>query len=239
MKRRLKEVGRTHRDLAEALGKDRTVATRILNGRQPLRIPQIPAVARVLRVSAAEVMRRTGFDGAESGQAEPAAQQVEESKDFTRYDLSQGAELAVGSQPVVDVSFTNKEVEADAGDPLPVKVARGGEKDAIVEPEVIDHIPRPPFLRGVRQAYAVYLVGASMEPKYTAGTTLYVHPFKTPKRMNGVVVYLRNGSVLVKQYVRRTAEYYELKEYHPEPRVFTIPLAEVVEMHTVTGTEEP
>ena len=47
----------------------------------------------------------------------------------------------------------------------------------------------PANLGGVRAAYAIYMVGDSMEPRYEQGWLLHVNPFKPPTRGRDVVVY--------------------------------------------------
>ena len=44
--------------------------------------------------------------------------------------------------------------------------------------DVIDMVDRPASLAGVPNAYAVYVVGASMEPRYYPGELVHVHPGK-------------------------------------------------------------
>ena len=53
----------------------------------------------------------------------------------------------------------------------------------------IGYTPRPANLNGVRGAYAIYMVGDSMEPRYEQGWLLHVNPFKPPTRGRDVVVY--------------------------------------------------
>lgn len=48
----------------------------------------------------------------------------------------------------------------------------------------------PPSLMSVRDAYAVYVSGESMEPRYRSGETAYVHPHLPVKRGDFVVVQI-------------------------------------------------
>lgn len=54
--------------------------------------------------------------------------------------------------------------------------------------EVVDRIARPPMLASVNNAYAVYVSGDSMEPRYMPGETVYVHPGKPVRKGHFVVV---------------------------------------------------
>ena len=44
--------------------------------------------------------------------------------------------------------------------------------------DMIDIVPPPASLAGVPNAYAVYVVGASMEPRYYQGELVMIHPGK-------------------------------------------------------------
>lgn len=57
IKQRLKSLGATQEQLAQAIGRDRAVVSRILQGRQPLRLDWAEAFAAVLRIPAAEFLR--------------------------------------------------------------------------------------------------------------------------------------------------------------------------------------
>jgi phage repressor protein C with HTH and peptisase S24 domain len=54
--------------------------------------------------------------------------------------------------------------------------------------EIIERIPAPPGLGEISGAYAVYVVGDSMEPRYEAGETVFVHPRKPVKRRDYVII---------------------------------------------------
>jgi hypothetical protein len=79
--------------------------------------------------------------------------------------------------------------------------SRGGDQEMFFEDGAIDYTPRPADLEGVRAAYAIYMVGDSMEPRYEPGWLLHVNPFKPATRGRDVVVYKKNQAVLMKQFV--------------------------------------
>lgn len=60
-KARLKEAGKTHDDLARAWHKSRTVVTRILSSKAPIKAEQIEPLAATLEVPVEEVLYRAGF----------------------------------------------------------------------------------------------------------------------------------------------------------------------------------
>lgn len=114
---------------------------------------------------------------------------------------------------------------------------------------VVDHIKRPAILHGQNFAYALWVQGVSMEPRYEDGDTIYVtnslHA-KPPRMHDDVVVYIRDmqeddglsaTGVLVKRLVRRTASYVELQQFNP-PETFRIATDRVLRMDRVIPWRE-
>ena len=62
-------------------------------------------------------------------------------------------------------------------------------KDAILF-ENADLVDRPPVLKNVKGAYAVFMPSLKMEPRYRQGDTLYVNPEISPERGDDVVIHL-------------------------------------------------
>lgn len=52
---------------------------------------------------------------------------------------------------------------------------------------VIDYVRRPPALAGARDAYALYIEGNSMEPRYGPGDLVFIHPHR-PARLGDPVI---------------------------------------------------
>lgn len=110
--------------------------------------------------------------------------------------------------------------------------------------EVLDWVMRPSSLEGVKDAYAVYVFGDSMEPRYFAGEILHVHPNKPVTTGAFVVVQLHpekpGGELeyLIKRFVRQDAKRVVVEEYCPEKRKFDIPASRVIAIHRVVGTHE-
>lgn len=113
----------------------------------------------------------------------------------------------------------------------------------------IDHIKRPAMLHGQDYAYALYVQGSSMDPKFEDGDTIYVTDSrrgKPPRITEDVVVYIRDmdqddgataTGVLVKRLVRRTASYVELQQFTPA-ETFRIPADMVLRMDRVIPWRE-
>lgn len=87
---------------------------------------------------------------------------------------------------------------------------------------VIDYIACPPSLENVRDAYAVYIDGESMWPRYKPGETVWVHPGKPARRGDDVIVQIQppedDGSPpwgYVKELVGWTGNKLKLLQYNP------------------------
>ena len=89
----------------------------------------------------------------------------------------------------------------------------------------------------MRGAYAIYMVGDSMEPRYEQGWLLHVNPFKPPTRGRDVVVYKKGQAMLIKQFVRGDADALVLRQLNPAEEL-DIPRDEIVECHLVVGVDQ-
>lgn len=109
--------------------------------------------------------------------------------------------------------------------------------------QVADYVRRPPLLMGVRDAYALWVMGNSMFPWRKNGGVVYVHPHRPISIEDFVVVQLRNGSpgaskeAYIKQLVRRTARDLRLRQFNPNEDL-TIPMSQVSTIHRVLDWDE-
>ncbi|MEO8301402.1 MAG: S24 family peptidase [Rhizomicrobium sp.] len=108
--------------------------------------------------------------------------------------------------------------------------------------DVIDMIDRPASLNGVASAYAVYVVGASMEPRYHPGEVVHIHPGK-PVNVGSYVLVQRRGKAgdtplaVIKRLARRTAAKITLEQFNPA-KVYDIKAGDIVSIHRVVGSGE-
>jgi phage repressor protein C with HTH and peptisase S24 domain len=109
--------------------------------------------------------------------------------------------------------------------------------------DIIDTIPRPMNLAGAPKAYAVYIVGDSMEPRYYSGELAHVHPGKPVTIGAFVLVQIRpdqeddTPKAVVKRLIRRSATKIVLEQYNP-PKKFEIKADDIVSIHRVVGSGE-
>ena len=79
---------------------------------------------------------------------------------------------------------------------LPVMgaVKGGAEGFYFNEGEAKEIVVRPPILAGVSNAFALYVDGESMEPRYYAGEMLYVNPNRPITRGRLITISMRTSS---------------------------------------------
>src|SRR5207245_1801425 len=124
-------------------------------------------------------------------------------------------------------------------DRIPIRSgARGGiDQEMFLQDSPTGYTARPANLDGVREAYAIYMVGDSMEPRYEPGWLLHVNPFKPPTRGRDVVVYKEGQAVLIKTFVDWEGDTLILRQLNP-PDTLRIPRNQVRECHLVVGADQ-
>lgn len=109
--------------------------------------------------------------------------------------------------------------------------------------EIIEMVSRPANLAGVPKAYAVYVVGHSMEPRFQSGEIVHVHPFKPVNAGAYVLVQLKPDQpgeapkAVLKRLVRESAAKLVLEQFSPAKK-FDIAKADIVSVHRVVGLSE-
>jgi phage repressor protein C with HTH and peptisase S24 domain len=109
--------------------------------------------------------------------------------------------------------------------------------------DVIDMVDRPTSLAGVASAYAVYVVGASMEPRYYPGELVLIHPGK-PVTLGAFVLVQKKPRhdgdpplAVIKRLIKRTGTKITLEQFNPA-RTFDIRNDDIVSIHRVVGASE-
>jgi phage repressor protein C with HTH and peptisase S24 domain len=131
---------------------------------------------------------------------------------------------------------------------LPVygKAVAGQEGRFVLNGTRVGEVISPPSLENVPDAYAVYVHGDSMEPRYFAGEVVWVHPHRPVRRGDFAVVQLSSGEGeppegLVKRFVSMDEERLVLEQFNPPPggsTILTIPRLRVLSIHKVVGSIE-
>ena len=103
---------------------------------------------------------------------------------------------------------------------------------------VIDYAPRPPGITSTRDAYALYVTGDSMEPRFEHGELVYISPSKPVRPSDYVILCLRGAApgeperCFIKRLVRRHPDRVEVRQFNPD-KVLTFPTATIARMHRV------
>jgi phage repressor protein C with HTH and peptisase S24 domain len=108
----------------------------------------------------------------------------------------------------------------------------------MIDDLVVDEVECLPSLENVTEAYAVYVAGDSMEPRYYAGEVAYIHPLRPPRRGDFVVVQvIVEGSITgyLKRYVGWREGELVVEQLNP-PREITFPAPVVKDVHLVVGS---
>jgi phage repressor protein C with HTH and peptisase S24 domain len=120
--------------------------------------------------------------------------------------------------------------------------AGGAFGEFVMNGQVVDTVDCPPALDAVPDAYAVYVVGDSMENRYFAGELVYVHPNKPYKRGDFVVVQINvDGEEaphgFIKQFVSLSPTTLTLCQFNPKKEI-EFPRKKVVSIHRIVGAME-
>ncbi|WP_262696277.1 S24 family peptidase [Kordiimonas aquimaris] len=120
---------------------------------------------------------------------------------------------------------------------LPVRGrAQGGsEGNVIVEENPIDWTFRPADLQGVNDAFAVYVSGASMTPKYKNGDLIYVHPSRAVAKGRFVLVETKEHKGFIKQFVAWRNDTLILQQFNPSKEI-RLPKSEVLRVMLAIGS---
>ncbi|HZU88537.1 MAG TPA: LexA family transcriptional regulator [Stellaceae bacterium] len=220
----LERAGVSQADLARHLRLAPSAVSRMLKGDRQMKLLEAVQVAAFLGVAQDEVLRHAGasLDAPPrpgGGVADMAA-----------------APPRRGRPPR---AFAGPPPGAGRADAIPIRSAGrgGGEQQMFLSDGPIGYTARPANLGGVRGAYAIYMLGDSMEPRYQQGWLLHVNPFKPPIRGRDVVVYKTGQAVLIKQFLRWDDDALVLRQLNP-PQELRIPREEIAECHLVVGVDQ-
>lgn len=99
----------------------------------------------------------------------------------------------------------------------------------------------PANLMGVRDAYAVYVVGESMEPRYFAGEAVFINPHIPVRRGDFVVAQIAASDeekhAYVKRFIKLNSTELVLEQFNPA-QMLTFPADRVVSVHRIVASGE-
>lgn len=121
---------------------------------------------------------------------------------------------------------------------IPVRGQGMGGKDGalVFADQNMGDVLAPPMLVNVPGAYAVYVIGESMEDRFKAGEVVYVHPFLPVRKDDDCVIQIANGDgdILgyIKRFVSRDESTLRVRQFKPA-KVLKFPVDKVVACHRI------
>jgi phage repressor protein C with HTH and peptisase S24 domain len=146
-----------------------------------------------------------------------------------------------GSAPRPNAEFGGG-VKIDRWIPVYGQAVGGKDGEFILNGNQVTEVLAPASLSSVPDAYAVYVVGDSMEPRYFAGETVFVNPRQPISRGAFVVAQISAGEegaphAYVKRFVSQDSKRLRLEQYNPK-KVLEFPTAKVVSVHRIIMSGE-
>jgi phage repressor protein C with HTH and peptisase S24 domain len=105
----------------------------------------------------------------------------------------------------------------------------------------IAEVECPPMLMGVPDAYAAYVHGESMIPRYESGETVWVNPHIPPRRRDYVLAQIATDDpTIYAGYVKRFVSFGEelrLEQFNPQKEL-EFPRPDVISVHKIVFSGE-
>tara|TARA_R110000787_G_scaffold240243_1_gene346482 strand:- start:9998 stop:10651 length:654 start_codon:yes stop_codon:yes gene_type:complete len=145
------------------------------------------------------------------------AKALDTSVDWLMYGTGSAPEVA--SKPAANVVMPPPKTDFVPGpQDLPIRGnVRGGSEGIFFDNgDIQGTAHRPGNLTGVPNAFACYVTGDSMEPRYFEGELLYVNPIKPVRPGDFVLIEMVDHQAFIKRLVRRTADKIIVRQYNPD-----------------------
>jgi SOS-response transcriptional repressor LexA len=117
----------------------------------------------------------------------------------------------------------------------------GKDGEFILSGNQVSEVLAPPGLSHIPDAYAVYVVGESMEPRYFAGEIVFVNPRLPISRGAFVVAQISKGDgepyAYVKRFVSQDTRRLRLEQYNPR-KTMEFPVSTVAALHRIVMSGE-
>jgi len=114
--------------------------------------------------------------------------------------------------------------------------AQGGEEGNLsIEEHPIDWTFRPADLQGVQGAFAVFVTGESMEPKYKNQDLAYIHPKLRPLPGRYVLIETNTHGSFIKRFEGWRKDQLVVRQYNPEKNLY-FERQEIRSLMTVIGS---
>jgi transcriptional regulator with XRE-family HTH domain len=209
----LDRAGASQADLARQLRLAPSAISRMLKGARQMKLTEAVRIAAFLGVTQDDVFRHASVEAQNPAHVPP---------------------LRRGRPPRAAMQSPTR---AAGIEPIPIRsIANAGDAPSLTQAP-IGYTARPPNLCGVRDGYAMYMVGDTMQPRYEQGWLLHINPLKPPSRGRDVVVVKQGDAVVIGQFVSWEADALVLRQRNP-PEDLRIPRAEVIGCHLIVGIDQ-
>lgn len=94
---------------------------------------------------------------------------------------------------------------------------------------------RPSYLIGVEDAFAVYVAGDSMVPRFKPSEMVYVNPHKPPVSGDDVLIEFLDGTGIIKELVRLSPTRLSVKQHNP-PKEIVLDIKKIKKISTIQGS---
>lgn len=209
----LDRAGVSQADLARHLRLAPSAISRMLKGERQMKLAEAVRIAAFLGVSQDDVLHHANAEAQHLGPTLPSRR---------------------GRPPRAATQLPTRPAGVE---PIPIRsIANSGGALCLTQGP-IGYTARPPNLSGVRDGYAIYMVGDTMQPRYEQGWLLHVNPFKPPSRGRDVVVLKQGEAVVIGQFVAWEADALVLRQLNP-PEELRIPRTDVIGCHLIVGVDQ-
>jgi len=225
IKRRLEELkpqGKTQAGLAKALGIEPSGVSRMLKGERQIKARELATIYAYLGVGDASA--RPPEDGISVTVPEPDT-------------YGEPLEIRPADVEVPAAASLRRDV------PVYGTAVGGDDAEFLWNGETIDYVRRPPGLVGVKEAFAIYVSGSSMSPRYEEGELVYIHPKRPARPGDDVVIELHGkdgqaGKCFLKRFIRRAPDLVHAEQFFPVRGPVTYPTREVRNIYKVLTNAE-
>ena len=230
--------GLTQGQCAQAIGREKSVWSKIESGKLGLRQIHIPAVEDLLGATYAALLEPPpdGTRPLEPGETGQVGRVIIHGRPVSQGLKGDPQRFAVRAEKAEEI----RRLISDAPD-LPVySSAQGGPEGMLMSYDPIEWVKRPEPLFNVPSGFGVYVVGDSMEPAYRQGDMILCHPSRPPNSGDDVLVVQRNGpdgqeyTALIKTLVRTDSKRVVLKQYNP-PEEFPVARDGIHAVYLIVG----
>lgn len=205
----------TMEQLAEAIGTDASTVNKLEKGRMRISDRWLPSLMQALGATADEILSvETEIGSSVQHEVRPAS-----------------VEIPLPSKMPNDVPVKGTAAGSHIGGAFQLDI------DTIV-----DWVRRPPALAGAKHAYALFVEGISMEPRFQPGDLIFIHPDRPPRVGDAVVVQSQNGphspiEAMIGFLRRRTERSVIISKLNPESEI-ELKTEHIRAIHKVLSTND-